>query len=228
MADNFVNVWYGDILLSASNDLDYWAMLDDQERKRADTFKQQTLQKKYIKTRGVLKAILARYLSVEPQQLTIESAEFGKPFINTDQNLYFNLSHKGNRFVLAVSNIDEIGVDIEQDRGRQNLSALVKKCFSEQEAQYWYALPEDQQTAMFYRFWVRKEAFVKAVGRGIALGLDQCVIDPGEQSSFLTIPAVYGLATDWKILDIKLAEEDVCAVVLKEGVEFEFKQRQWQ
>jgi len=227
MTNKFVDVWQGDTLCSQSKALYYWSLLDEYEKERAKIFKRQELQDKFIKTRAVLKEILAGYFSVTAQELSIETAEYGKPFIKTDKNIHFNLSHKGDKFVIAVSNVSEIGIDIEQYKGRQTLSGLVNKCFSQQEAQFWHSLPEAQQIDMFYRFWVRKEAFVKAVGRGIALGLDQCVINPEKQSCFLSIPQVYGLASDWKILDIKLAEE-VCAVVVKNGIDFDFKQMQWQ
>jgi 4'-phosphopantetheinyl transferase len=133
------------------------------------------------------------------------------------------LSHTGNKFVLAVGNIGDMGIDLEKHRDRTNMPGLVEKCFSDEERIYWHALPDMQKTDMFFRFWVRKEAFVKAVGRGIALGIERCVVDPESQAFFLNIPEAYGLASDWKILDIPLKQDDICALVTKD-IEFDYKQ----
>jgi len=75
---------------------------------------------------------------------------------------------------------------------------------------------------LFYQLWVRKEAFVKAIGRGIAVGLDQCAINPEQQTEFLSIPAEYGVANDWKIVDVQLKKEDACALVVK-NMNFNYK-----
>lgn len=225
MKDSFVEIWYGDILSNADqtnesssdNTIEqiYWSLLSKDERKKAEKYKRWELKQKYIKTRGVLRTILASYLNLKPQNLVIKTTEYGKPFL-FEQNLFFNLSHTRNRFVLAVCNMSAIGIDLEYVRERANLSGLVKKCFADSEMIYWNSLSTEQKTIGFYRFWVRKEAFVKAVGRGISLGLDQCVINPEEQSQFLSIPESYGLASEWKITDIVLEQGDICVLVTKD------------
>ena len=58
----------------------------------------------------------------------------------------------------------------------------------------------------FYRFWTRKEAFVKATGYGIALGLNQCVINPENPTEFLRVPENCGQASAWHVQDIDLGE----------------------
>lgn len=239
---NFIDVWHGDILLATAQQRHYWSLLSASEKTKAVRFKHTYLQKKYIASRAILRRVLSDYLAIPPQQLLIKVATFGKPFIantinagindetNSEGHLYFNLSHQGNKLVIAVSNINEVGVDIEQCKPRKNMPTLVARCFASQEAQFWFATPKTQQTNMLYRFWVRKEAFVKAVGRGIALGLKQCIINPQQQSCFLKLPTGYGAPSDWKIIDVKLNTSDVeymCVVVLKTSADFALTQRQW-
>ncbi len=222
MKINFIDIWYGDILPENPEMTDYWAILTKEERQKASGFTHSILQKKYIKTRGILRNILASYLDIEPQIIIIKTSEYGKPFI-VKKELYFNLSHTNNRYVVVVSNVRDVGVDLEQSRARVNLSALVNRCFSESERHYWHNLTKDQKISTFYKFWVRKEAFVKAIGRGIAVGLDQCAIDPNNHNQFLCIPEDYGSPSDWNILDIDLSEKDICAVVTK-AKNFKYKQ----
>lgn len=221
MTAKFVEVWHGDILSEASDQQSYYQYLNAEEQEKAASFIRPELQQKYIKTRGVLRAVLGNYLNEKPQQVNIKIAEYGKPFV--DDGLFFNLSHTGNKFVIAVSNVGELGIDLEQYKRRKNLQGLVKKCFSEVEILYWQGLSGQQQMIAFYQFWVRKEAFVKAIGRGIAIGLEQCEVNPQQQSRFLSIPESYGDVTDWKIVDVALNKEDVCALVVKD-MSFDYKQ----
>ncbi len=221
MKGKFVDIWQGAILSEHPESIDYYHYLNAEEKQKVSSFIRPELQQKYIKTRGVLRKVLAGYLNEKPEEIKIKIAEYGKPFVEGE--FFFNLSHTGNKFVLAVSDVSEIGIDLEQYKQRKNLAGLVKKCFSAVEIKYWESLSEQQQMIFFYQLWVRKEAFVKAIGRGIAVGLDQCVVDPEHQTRFLAIPTEYGCAKEWNIVDIPLNKGDVCAMVIK-GVEFAYKQ----
>lgn len=218
----FLDIWHGNLEIDESEEQYYLSLLNAQEIEKAKTFSRQEVQKNYIKTRAVLRKILSTYLNILPSKIVINIAKYGKPYI-PDCKVCFNLSHSHNKFVVAVSN-SEVGVDVETGRDRKRLPALVEKCFSDRERQYWHALPKEQQTTMFFRFWVRKEAFVKAVGRGIALGLNRCEIDPENQTHFLTIPQKYGSANLWKIMDVTLDEGSICAVVTKD-LEIKYRER---
>lgn len=218
--ESFLEIWHGNILSAESEQQNYYALLNDAEKEKEATFLRPELQKKYINTRGVLRKILGSYLNVNPQKIRINTGEHGKPFV--DDELFFNLSHTGNKFAIAVSNNAEVGIDLEQYKNRTNLQGLVGKCFSKEEQAYWHKLTKPQKVTMFYRFWVRKEAFVKAVGRGIALGLNQCAVDPQNQLRFISIPDKYGVEDDWKIVEVTLDKADVCAVVIN-NAEFKYK-----
>lgn len=212
MDNNFADVFYGELLID--NQVDYLPLLSHVEKARALAFSRPELRRKYINMRGILRTTLASYLDDKPENIIIETNQYGKPFLSKEK-LYFNLSHTANKFVFAVSSSKDIGIDLEDYRDRKNLAGLVKKCFSVEEQHYWFSLPEPQKISMFYRFWVRKEAFVKAVGRGISIGLDQCVINPYEQTCFLKIPIEYGECLEWQIMEITQGENDFCVMVIK-------------
>ncbi len=222
MAEYFVEIFSGDILSADSEREDYSQFLNAEDKQKAAGFLRPELAKKYIKTRGVLRKILAEYLNEKAEKLVIKTNEYGKPFV-PEVGLFFNLSHSGNQFVIAVSNVCELGVDLEQPRQRGNLASLVDKCFSSEEKTFWENLPVNEQAKMFYDFWVRKEAFVKAVGRGIALGLNQCVVNPDQQNTFLRIPEAYGNACEWRIINVSIAQAYCCALVTKQ-IDFECRQ----
>ncbi|OTE96514.1 4-phosphopantetheinyl transferase [Crenothrix sp. D3] len=203
-----IDFWYNQHL-----DNDCYALLDSHERTQADKFKNSLLQQRYIAAHGFLRNTLAQYLNEPPESLRIQKTTQSKPYLVDYPELAFNLSHTRNHTAVAVAKNCQLGVDIEQCKPRTSLAALVQKCFSHEEASYWQQLPEAEQTREFYQFWTRKEAFVKATGFGIALGLRECAINPDKPQSFLAVPANCGLASDWQYRDIAIGE-GICAALV--------------
>jgi 4'-phosphopantetheinyl transferase len=215
MDSSTIKIWKGNI---AATEIDYpyfWSILDPTKQQHASAFKNESLRRRYVEIHARLRILLGDAVNAAPERLRIHKAEYGKPFLADYPELAFNLSHTANKMVVAIAYNCDLGVDIEQCKPRKNLAALVDKCFSEEEKAYWQQLPEAQQTLAFYQFWVRKEAFVKAIGRGIALGLKQCVVNPENQNELLRIPKNYGQARDWLIRDIEIGESICGALVVK-------------
>ncbi len=199
-----IDIWYGDLEETPLTELDLHVLLSEAEKTHAATIRRPLVRTRYVAVRAGLRSILARYLDQPPREILIGRTQYGKPFLVEYPDLYFNLSHSGNSCVLALSTSAPLGVDVERVRNRRGFEGLVKKCFTPLEAQYWHALPEQQQLGAFFRFWTAKEAFVKAVGRGIALGLNRVEIDPGSPLRLLSIPGAYGPVEHWAIRQLDL------------------------
>ena len=80
---------------------------------------------------------------------------------------YSSISHSGHLVLLAIAPLG-IGVDIERE-GTIDSQAIVH-FFHPSEIEYYHAATDPQSA--FFNIWVRKEAFLKAVGTGIVEGLD--------------------------------------------------------
>lgn len=194
---------------------DLCSILSPEEQKFAQTIRNETLKKQHIIVRVGLRQILATFLNQAADKINIAKTVHGKPYLLDYPNIQFNISHSGDFLLVAISQIGAVGVDIEQAKPqRRDFSGLVTKCFAESEQNYWQALPECEKTDEFYRFWTRKEAFVKAVGRGLAMGLQDCVIAAGIQPYFLRIPENYGLPSDWRLFDLSLKPDLYGALVV--------------
>jgi 4'-phosphopantetheinyl transferase len=159
--------------------------------------------------------ISATHPCADPAQLRIHMAQQGKPYLADYPEVAFNLSHTADKMAVAMAYNCDLGIDIEQCKARTNLAALVEKCFGEEEIGHWENLPDSLKMEEFYRFWTRKEAFVKATGIGIALGLKQCVINPGNPACLLRIPQAVGYPSEWQILDLPLGRPIYGAVAIK-------------
>ena len=122
-----------------------------------------------------MREILGEQLAVAPQSLQFDVAEHGKPHLagtHARAALQFNLSHSGDRGLVGWANGRRLGVDIEVWRPLGDEAALVRRFFSPAENAAYEALAPTERTRGFFECWTRKEAYIKAVGRGLGLPLD--------------------------------------------------------
>jgi 4'-phosphopantetheinyl transferase len=95
----------------------------------------------------------------------IQVNEFNKPYFNN--NLSFNVSHSGKYVICALSETCNVGIDLEEVK-----TIDVKdfsNCFSANE--WLYLKNSDDPLLGFYKLWTRKEAVIKADGRGLQIPL---------------------------------------------------------
>ncbi len=210
-----VDVWFVDLALLNLGQSTCFEFLDGTERSIADGFQSPSLRGLYVQGHGLLRMLLGGYLRVSPAALKVGRALYGKPFLVDHPELSFNLSHSGSKWLLAVTAAVPVGVDIELIKPRSQTAGLVARCFAAEEQVYWQALSEAEKLPRFFEFWTRKEAFVKAVGRGIALGLDQCVIDLHHPHRFLRVPTEAGRPDMWRFTDLAVDAACYAAMVVK-------------
>ncbi len=176
------------------------ALLSADEWRQAQSFSRMERRQQFIEIRTLVRRRLSAYVGCLPQQLNILRTTAGKPYLADYPEVFFNLSHCQKQWVLVITTGRRIGVDIEIIRPRKGMEALVKRCFSHTERQRWNGFSEAEKQRWFYHYWTAKEAFVKAVGRGIALGLEKVQVAWTPQPELRQIPAGYGDEQDWRLL----------------------------
>lgn len=98
---------------------------------------------------------------------SFEQNEFGKPFLVGNKDVFFSLSHSGTLAMCAVSPVP-IGVDVE--RKKEADLRIAKRFFHSEEYEAVISSSDPlRQSEMFFRIWTRKESYVKAIGKGLAL-----------------------------------------------------------
>ncbi|MFO0700814.1 MAG: 4'-phosphopantetheinyl transferase superfamily protein [Nitrospira sp.] len=153
--------------------------LDEAERHRAARFIREQDRQHYVLAHGGLRAILSRYLELSPRAVSLARTEAGKPVVARDtqepSGITFNLSHSHNRALIAVSKAQEIGVDLESVRPDVEAAKLSERYFTPVEHTVIMQATEDQRALTFFRYWVAKEAALKAQGIGLR-GLSDCEV----------------------------------------------------
>lgn len=208
--------------LAGETDLSYpqaWALLDEEEQARAQRFQHEPSRSAFVKVRASLRILLGRYLRVAPISLRFALGDKGKPRLvgsEPDRGLVFNVSHSGGLGLIALSADTALGVDVERRRAMANQDGMAERCFAPDELNWWRALPEPLQQTAFFDLWSCKEAFVKATGEGIALGLEACAVDLRETPRLLAIPPGFGAAGGWRLAMLDL-EADYASAVCYQG-----------
>ncbi|SFJ64521.1 4'-phosphopantetheinyl transferase family protein [Thermoflavimicrobium dichotomicum] len=151
--------------------------LSPAEKHKAQQFHFQKDQHAYIISHGAVRWILSHYLNVSPAQIIFGTEDHGKPVILEPSMpaLHFNLSHSGSRALLAVSH-HPVGIDIEQIKPDFNFTELVSHIMSPPEQQCFMKLPKEKQRDHFFLLWTRKEAYIKAIGKGLSYPLKKLTI----------------------------------------------------
>jgi 4'-phosphopantetheinyl transferase len=166
ISDREVHVWtiaLSNQVVSADN---IKSVLSYLELRKLDEINGISEKERYAYYRGLLKLILSKYLSLQPENIIINVTKKGKPFIK-DSDIKFNISHKEDFAVVAITKNSEIGIDVENIDNNINYLRLIERFFTEEEKETFKELRPTSQRTLFFRIWTMKEAFVKALGQDI-------------------------------------------------------------
>lgn len=196
------------------------SVLASRERARAACFYFQRDRRRFVVGRAILRTILGSYLGIAPDRLTFAYGSRGKPMLSVgcgDAGLRFNLSHSQDVALIGVTRCGEIGVDIECVRPLPDLDEIAERCFSRRENTSFRTLPASQRPEAFFRCWTRKEAYLKALGDGLARPLDAFDVSflPGEQAELLCVHDDLDVASRWSLWGLTPAPATVAAVAVQ-------------
>lgn len=189
-----------------------------EELDRAGRFHFEKHRRHFIVARGFLRSVVARYLQTQPESLRFAYGAYGKPALASEHVLRFNLSHSHEVALLAVALDAELGVDVEHIRADFASEDIARRFFSRAEVESFNALPQEEQVAAFFRCWTRKEAYIKAIGKGLSQELDafDVTLTPGLEPALLR--AEDDDASRWWLSDIEVGEGYAGALMVERPV----------
>lgn len=144
------------------------SILNADEIQRMLRFKKTDDQLRFTYAHSCLRILCSRYLGQPPTSINFTETINKKPCIEICfGNLFFNLSHSGRKILIAFSTASEIGVDIEQIRPDFKIEEFMERNYSESEINSIRNRNPESQLKLFFKYWSRKEAWLKATGIGI-------------------------------------------------------------
>lgn len=153
-------------------------LLSPSERIRSHRIRVAASRREFELARGILRAILSRYLAVHPERIRFETEADGKPRLAAGV-WRFSLSHSRDLALYAVAHERDLGIDIERIRPELPARTLAERYFAPVEVAALAALPDHEVAEAFFAIWTCKEAYLKARGVGLGEALDKVVVTLG-------------------------------------------------
>ncbi len=217
---NDVHVWRAKLNQPDGCVSELQRILSPIERQRADRFHFFRDRRRYIVRQGMLRLIIGSYSIVEPHRLQFYCGYRGKPYLKQRQGnapLQFNLTHSKEIALYALTLGTEIGIDVEYVHDIPDMKKIAAVTYSSAENKVLRSLPGNQQKEAFFNCWVRKEAYIKAIGNGLYHALDRFDVSlaPGEPARIVSVEGSAELASRWLLKSLNPENGYVAAFATK-------------
>lgn len=218
LAASEVHVWRASLEQPAAVVERFRRTLEPDELDRAARFHFEKHRRHFIVGRGFMREVIGRYLQADAEALRFSYGTYGKPALASEHTLRFNLSHSGEVALLGVTLDAELGIDVERVRPDFATGDIARRYFSRVEVADFDALPAEEQAEAFFRCWTRKEAYIKAIGKGLSQPLDafDVTLAPGVAAALLR--AQGDDVTRWMMAEIDVGPGYAAAVIVEAPV----------
>jgi 4'-phosphopantetheinyl transferase len=211
-------VWRVRVSAESARFEQHWRHLNDAERQRAARYRNEADRVRFIVARSSLRQVLGRRLGVASWDIRFGENEFGKPLLrDASIPLHFNTSHSGDWVLHAIDDLAPIGIDVEALRCDLADIETFRRVLSPEELVQLSGLPKPRRAGAFATVWVRKEAYVKALGEGMNRPLHEiCIMvdHVGRPRLHYDRSAGDSLA-HWRFEDIELDARHVACIVYR-------------
>lgn len=178
-----ISVWMVDLMSPVPEAELSW--LSGDEWTRAKRFAHERDRRRSVAARTALRRVLSDAGQGDPARLIFRYNAWGKPCLDAPNAMAFNVTHSDELALIALGESVEIGIDLEMLRDLPDALDLAKEHFSAGERAILERLEARQRARSFLTGWTRKEAWVKAMGRG--LHVDLAGLELGLEPSALVV-----------------------------------------
>lgn len=188
------------------------ALLAGDERDRADRFRTPQLQERFVLARAALRILLGRTVGAPAANLRFAYDAAGKPSLAWPvPTVSFNMSHSHTLALVGIGPAPcRLGVDVERHHWHDELDDVARRFFSPDECAELREYEGEARIGAFYRCWVRKEAYIKAVGLGLQIPLDSFRVSLGDPACLLA--ARDEVAAHWHLAALPMPDGFEAAV----------------
>ena len=161
------------------NEYDYLVNLLSEEEKERSLRRVPEVRRRAVVSRGRLRVLLGYLIGVPPQEVSLTTGHFGKPYLSGphQSSIQFNVAHSMDEAVIALSRQCTIGVDVEKRKTTHDekwARLMGPTILSGIEMKKRIGVSHELRPEEVLDCWVAKEAVLKAIGTGIGDKLRAC------------------------------------------------------
>ncbi|WP_037317751.1 4'-phosphopantetheinyl transferase family protein [Amycolatopsis orientalis] len=197
----------------------FLALLDELEQGRYDTYRQDIDKRRFLTGRVLAKTVTAERLGLAVEEVSFDATcdDCGKPHGRPrvpGAPLMLSISHSGDLIGVAATAGTPVGLDVETATRRAD-DSLIEYALSPAEQAAVSGLLAEQRTTAFFTYWTRKEAVMKATGKGLKIPLQSITFSGHDEAARLVSSGDAALdPARTRLVDLKAAEGYRAAVAL--------------
>jgi 4'-phosphopantetheinyl transferase len=197
----------------------YKRILSDDEQNRYKSFYFERHRKPYLISHALLRTTLSRYMNIPPANWVFSYDSYGRPQIDKPRGtpeLRFNLSRTQGIAVCLIASSLNAGIDIESVNNLDDPELLYRHVLSLSEIASLQGLPAHTLKKRFLIYWTLKEAYVKAIGKGLSIPLTQFSfkLKSNGKACIRLDPRLTDDSSQWQFAFYWLTKEVILAIAL--------------
>ncbi|MEQ0560639.1 4'-phosphopantetheinyl transferase superfamily protein [Amycolatopsis sp. NEAU-NG30] len=210
----------------------YLRLLDEVEQGRFAAYRQDADKRRFLTGRVLAKTVAAERLGLTAEAVKFDATceDCGKPHGRPrvpGADLALSISHSGELIGVAATPSVPVGLDVETATRRAD-EGLIDYALSPAEAAHLANLDPDEKAAAFFVYWTRKEAVMKATGKGLRIPLQSITFSRYDEPARLAAsetPALDPATT--RLADLKAADGYRAAIAVLTTEELSVTEEHW-
>nr|WP_091390249.1 4'-phosphopantetheinyl transferase superfamily protein [Amycolatopsis pretoriensis] len=150
-------------------------LLDDVEQGRFEAYRQDADKRRFLTGRVLAKTVAAERLGRAVEAVKFDATcedcgkQHGRPHV-PGADLTLSISHSGDLIGVAATPAVPVGLDVETATRKAD-DGLIEYALSPAETAHLTGLTDAEKANAFFIYWTRKEAVMKATGKGLRIPL---------------------------------------------------------
>ena len=188
-----VTVWLVPLTaLGHAETTDYRRLISTEEHARWERFRVADAALQFLVGRALMRAAVGEHTGTAATDLSFAYTVYGKPYVADPppaRGLPCNVSHTQGIVACAIGDGCTPGVDVEPVERDLAIQRISRAYFARREQEALEAAAPDERQKLFLQTWTLKEAYIKACGRGLSIGLDSFRVSPGSSAATIEFDA---------------------------------------
>lgn len=190
-------------------------ILSSDENSRSRAFHFERSRREYLTSRLLVRNALSHYHPIHPRAWRFSKNSYGKPALDPDCGLRFNLSNSPGLVVCLLGREVEVGVDAEPLDRASHADSVRGEFLSDLEKAQLEGLCDEDKLDRTLTLWTLKESYIKARGLGLTLPLQRFsfVFDETDGIRLDLDPCLKDDSANWQFCLLNLNEHRIALCI---------------